>query len=125
MTDRKQELIAESQSEAQREASELAAALVDMEEPAALTMKSVVAAVRASAQGRVYDSDYELRKAMREAGAYVSRERIKVQGRRQYVVYNPAMADMLRQVDPGDKATMREMLRQAVIEPGHLLGETM
>jgi hypothetical protein len=62
---------------------------------------------------------------MRDAGAYVSRERIKVQGRLQYVVYNPAMADMLREVDPGDKATMREMLRQAVIEPGRLLGETM
>jgi hypothetical protein len=125
MTDRKLELIAESQSEAQREAAELAAALADMEEPAVLTMKSVIAAVRASAQGRVYDSDHELRKAMRDAGAYVSRERVKVQGRLQYVVYNPPMADLLREVAHGDKARMREMLRQAVIEPGRLLGETM
>jgi hypothetical protein len=88
MTERKKELIASSRSEGQQEAVELAAAMNRFESPVAMTMKEIVAWVRQSSQGTVYDSDLELRKAMKESGVHWLDERMLVGKRLQYVAIN-------------------------------------
>ena len=122
MTERKKELISGSRSEAQREAVEIAHALIDRQEPVALAMKSIVAAVRASSQGIVYDSDYELRKAMIDVGAIASRKRIKIHGRMQQVIYNRAMAELLSSLPEELHA---EEIRKHLKEPSSIMEGSM
>jgi len=91
MTERKREMIEGSRSEAQQEAAALAEALKDLERPAGLLIKDVVGWVRQHAQGRVFDSDYELRRSMVDCGLTAWQKRVKVGGRLQYVVINDAL----------------------------------
>jgi hypothetical protein len=96
MTERKREMIEGSRSEAQVEAVAVAEALRDHHGAAAITIKDVVGWVRARAQGRVFDSDYELRKAMADAGLTPWQKRIKVHGRLQYVMLNDKLLDIVQ-----------------------------
>lgn len=95
MTVRKRELIEGSRSEAQHEAAALAEELASMDRPAGYSMKSVVLAVRERVQGRVHDTDYQLRKTMLACGLKVAPARIRVDGRLQYVLVNRALWDMV------------------------------
>lgn len=101
MTSRKQEMIEGSRSEAQKEAVALAEAVVEQSGPTALLIKDVVEWVRGQSQGKVFDTDYEIRKAMVDIGMVVYEKRIKVAGRLQYVLMNPKLADLvLQEGDP-------------------------
>jgi hypothetical protein len=102
MTERKKEMIEGSRSDAQREAAALAEVLKDKKEPRALMIKDVVGWVRASTQGRVFDSDYELRKVMQDVGVRCWPRRIKVAGRLQHAVVNDALWDALSRAE-GDE----------------------
>jgi hypothetical protein len=107
MTERKRELIEGSRSEAQQEAAALAETLKDSPEPAALLLKDAVAWVKGSVEGRVFDSDYELRRSMTDAGARVWGERIKAHGRLQHALLNDALFDLCQRAeDP--KGLIRE-----------------
>lgn len=119
MTERKREMIDGSRSEAQAEAAALATCLVDRDKPAAMVIKDVVGWVRQSSQGRVFDSDYELRKAMQEAGAKLWPNRIKVSGRLQYALVNDAMWDKMSRLDPDANAT--EALKEGIVKPSELM----
>lgn len=88
MTGRKKELIEGSRTDGQIEAVRLAETINMMEEPVAVAMKDIVSFVRGSVQGKVYDSDLELRKAMKEAGCIVAPARVKLFGMMQYVILN-------------------------------------
>ncbi len=88
MTEQKEEMILGSRSDAQREAVALAEAAEDYGEPIALAMKDVVTHVRGASQGIVYDTDYELKKAMIESGMVALPRRLKLFGRMDYVVMN-------------------------------------
>lgn len=88
LTNRKQELIASSRTEAQAEAHALAEAMMGADGPVAMAMKEVVAWVRSASQGKVHDTDYELRKAMKSAGATVYSKRFNIGGRMQYIILN-------------------------------------
>ena len=90
MTERKKELILASRTEGQQEAAELAEAINRYREPVVLSMKDIVAWVRQSVQGKMYDSDLEIRKAMRECGAMWYEERFLVGGRLQLATMNKA-----------------------------------
>jgi len=101
MTERKRELIEGSRSEAQLEAAALAEQLKDMGRPAALLIKDVVGWARNTVQGRVFDSDYELRRVMIETGVFSWPKRLKVNGRFQYAVVNDELRDLCqRSEDP-------------------------
>jgi hypothetical protein len=99
MTDRKREMIEGSRSEAQQEAAALAEALKNVGRPAGLLIKDVVGWARAHVQGRVFDTDYELRRAMVECGLFPWPKRIKVGGRLQYAVINPMLLDLAQRAD--------------------------
>lgn len=96
MTERKKELIIASRTEGQQEAAELAEAINRHPEPVVLTMKDVVAWVRSSVQGKVYDTDLELRKAMKEGGAVWYEERLLIGGRLQLATMNKNAYESLK-----------------------------
>lgn len=99
MTERKREMIEGSRSEAQQEAAALAEQLKELGRPAGLLIKDVVGWARTHVQGRVFDSDYELRRAMVECGLCAWQKRIKVHGRLQYVVINSELLDLAQRAD--------------------------
>jgi hypothetical protein len=115
MTSRKRELIEGSRSEGQREAAELASVLAAESKLAAYAMKAVVSAVRNAVQGRVFDSDYELRKAMTDVGVRVFKRRIKIGQRMQYAIINDALAAALERAATENEEN--EMIRSALINP--------
>lgn len=88
MTSRKRELIEGSRTDAQIEAVRLAEAINMMDKPVSLSMKDIVGWVRAQVQGKVFDTDLELRKAMKEVGCKVAPGRVKMFGMLQYVILN-------------------------------------
>lgn len=96
MTGRKLEMIEGSRSEAQKEAVAIAESVRDLDAPICLLMKDVVNWVRIQAQGRIFDTDYEIRRAMTDAGLHAYPKRIKVAGRLQYVIMNSAMRGMVQ-----------------------------
>lgn len=120
MTERKREMIEGSRSDAQKEAAAIAGVLMDLGQPAAVTIKDVVTWVRSNAQGRVFDSDYELRKAMIDEGAVVWRQRIKVAGRLQYLILNEKAVDVVQRSE--DQAAE---LRKMIVRVGSIMEGTM
>ena len=99
MTERKREMIEGSRSEAQQEAAALAEALKDLGRPAGVLIKDVVGWARNHAQGRVFDTDYELRRSMVDCGLTAWQKRIKVYGRLHYVVVNSLLLDLAQRAD--------------------------
>ena len=116
LTARKKEMIEGSRSEAQAEAASIAEALCAMERPAALAMKDIVGAIRSGVQGKVFDSDYELRKTMAVCGAHIVKDRIRVHGRLQYVIANGALKRLLLNSD-----NEQELVSTHLIKPADLL----
>jgi hypothetical protein len=117
MTRRKEELIDGSRSEAQREVAGLAEAVVNEEKPVALLMKEVIAWVRNQVQGRVFDSDYELRKTMVEVGLKVFPERVKIHGMMHYVIMNDLLFDLVMRIeDENEKRSRLNVIREHVIK---------
>jgi hypothetical protein len=100
MTERKKELIASSRTEGQQEAAVLSEALLRHPEPAVLAMKDVVEWVRSSVQGRVHDTDLELRKAMKEVGARWFEEKFLISGRQQMAAMNEAALEEVKKIYP-------------------------
>lgn len=109
MTERKREMIEGSRSEAQQEAAAVAETLKELDRPAGLLIKDVVGWCRAHVQGRVFDTDYELRRAMVECGLMAWPKRIKIHGRLQYVVVNPQLLDAAQR-SQDQMGTIREAL---------------
>ena len=121
MTARKKELIEGSRSEGQREAIELAQGLASLGRPAALGMKAIVESIRQGTQGRVHDTDYELRKAMREVGIHQFHSRIRFQGRLQYVMMNSELNAMVSEAP----AREEELLRGHSCNPSEIVEPSM
>lgn len=122
MTSQKQELIEGSRSEAQEEAAALAQMLLDYDRPAAILIKDVVGWVRGSVQGKVFDSDYELRRAMTAVGVVAFRERLKFNGRTQHVMMNQKLWGEIAGLKPEEQ---RERVKKCVIKAGSLMEERM
>jgi len=121
MTERKKELIVASRTEGQQEAAELAEALNRREEPVVLTMKDIVGWVRQAVQGKVYDSDLELRKAMKESGAIWYDERFLIGGRLQLAAMNKSAYEQLK-----NNHSMKVIKNAAsLIRPAEISGEEL
>jgi len=122
MTERKREMIEGSRSEAQAEAVALAECLKDCNAPAALAIKDIVGWVRSTSQGRVFDSDYELRKAMVEAGVKHWPQRVKIYGRLQTVLVNDALWDKVQRAEPDEHLSL---IRAHTVKPNELMEPQM
>lgn len=120
MTERKREMIEGSRSEAQQEATALAGMMNELGRPGALLIKDVVGWVRAHVQGKVYDTDYELRRAMVEAGMWPYGKRVKVNGRLQYVVMNTALKDLVQRADDPLEAIRTSLVKAGEVMEGQL-----
>lgn len=120
MTERKREMIEGSRSEAQQEAAAIADSLKEFGRPAGLLIKDVVGWARANVQGRVYDTDYELRRAMVECGLTAWQKRIKVGGRLQYAVINPELLDLAQRADEPMEAIRENIVKVSDIMQGEM-----
>jgi len=132
MTDRKKEMIKGSRSEAQAEAAALAEGMENYgsEEggvvgglPVALAMKDIVRWVRNSAQGRVFDSDLDLRKAMLQEGVKEYLGQIKFQKRMQYILINSVLAAEIERIE--NPVESRERVRDCIKKPQEILESEM
>jgi len=118
MTERKKDMIEGSRSEAQGEAAALAEMLKDREEPSALFIKDVSSWAKATIQGRMFDSDYELRRTMTECGITCWKRRFKVHGRWQYALINATLERALEGLGDAEAAAM---IRKVAIKPIELM----
>lgn len=121
MTERKMEMIEGSRSEAQAEATAIAETLKDAERPMAVLIKDVVGWCRDHVQGRVFDTDYELRRAMTDAGAVAWQKRIKVGGRLQYAIINSKLLDLIQR-NPDDE---NKLIRDNVVKVMDIMQQEM
>jgi hypothetical protein len=120
MTDRKREMIEGSRSEAQQEAAAIAETLKDLGKPAAVLIKDVVGWVRAHVQGRVFDTDYELRRAMCDAGLVAWQKRVKVHGRLQYAVLNQELVGIVQHAEDPLAAIRDALVKVSDIMDGEM-----
>lgn len=131
MTKMKEEMIAESRSEAQHAVHELGAALAAMPQPIAVAMKDVVqwvrAIVKSRGEERIYDTDYELRKAMKSAGVFVHEDRIKIGGWLQHVILNRAAVNLIASLpaSKSDKSSIAGLLREIIRPSAELIAGEM
>ena len=111
MTRRKRELIESSRSSAQTEAAAYAEQLVNLDKPAGLVLKEVIFAIRDKVQGKVFDSDYEIRKAMTETGARFIDKKITVHGRSQYIIVNDKLLKLWDEKGRDDAAIVINLIK--------------
>lgn len=122
MTERKSEMIDGSRSEAQREAAAIAEAVKSHEKPIAIILKDVVGWCRQSSQGRIFDTDYEIRKAMVDIGLIVHPKRIKVGQRLEYLLMNERLRDEIQRC-PAE--VQNDMLRKSIVKCNSIMGAEM
>jgi hypothetical protein len=122
MTERKKEMIRGSRTEAQDEAVALADAAMRRKNPIFLPMREIVNWVRAQAQSKVFDSDYELRKAMQDAGMKCSKARVYVNGRAQHVLMNYAGFELISGLDAKEA---KEKVRENSIKANEVMENDM
>ncbi|MCJ2053703.1 primase-helicase family protein [Methylobacterium sp. J-070] len=119
MTARKEDMIAGSRSDAQAEAAAIAEAVRDLARPAAVALKEVIDFIKGGASGRVFDTDYELRRTMTGCGLAVLPERVKIGGRRLYILVNAAMSAELAELT--NDGAIAAMVREKKVAPGDVL----
>jgi hypothetical protein len=123
MTDRKTELIEGSRSEAQKEALALAEAMNESREPLAIMNKEMIEWVKTSTNQRIFDTDYELRRAMAEGGVKVFDKRIKFNSRLDYALMNARLQDDVRRTD--DEFEKTKFIRAAAKRPSEIMAGGM
>jgi hypothetical protein len=125
MTARKREMIEGSRSEAQAEAAAIAEVLLDMGKPAGVLMKDVTGWVNNAVRGTVYDSDYELRRAMTDCGLRAWPKRVKVLGRLQYVVVNRELWTLASAMQKQSDREALNLLREHTLRCQDFMQEQM
>ena len=119
MTQRKHESIIESQSEAEREVGDLAAMMEETEESVALTMREIRSWLQQQCKERIYENDYEIRRAMRQRGVSQYGARMKIDGRSQYVIINSKLGQALEKIEVEEEK--RKLIRESVKPPHEIL----
>lgn len=122
MTERKRDLIKNSRSDAQQEVAALAESVTDGGVEVAFAMKDIVEWCKATIKGRVFDSDYDLRKTMKEMGMVIYERRFKVGGRLQYVILSPALKLKSQKLD---EAAEMDLIKSNLKKPGEIFDISM
>lgn len=120
MTERKREMIEGSRSEAQQEAVACADILINLDRPAALLIKDVVGWCKNHVDGKVWDTDYEIRRAMCDAGLTAWQKRIKVGGRLQYALINDKLKSECQRTDEPIKK-----IREHIVKCNEIMESSM
>ncbi len=120
MTEKKKEIIEESRSEAQQEAIAFSRAIIASENPIAIAMKSMMNLLRLQVDGRVYDSEHEIKQTMSDAGVKVWPKRITIAGRSQYIIMNKTLYD---KCNPLEDAEASKLIRFFIKEPSQIIEE--
>jgi hypothetical protein len=123
MTDRKKEYIADSRSDAEKEVSELGRELASLEQPAGLCMSAIQQWAKMTSGGRIFETDMELRRVMKETGVEQFKTKVKVGGRLQVILMN---AHLTAAVDAeGDLLKKAIIIREHLKSPNDILGSLM
>ena len=116
----KQKLIAESRSEAQQELADFCEAVGADGAQIFVAMKELVAWLKQKVGGRMFDTEYELRKVAAQYGWWTWPERVKIGSQSQTVLGSPGLKDWEKRFrienEEGQK-TMRESMRKLLISP--------
>ena len=116
MTKRKADLIEGSMTEAQKEVTDLARAMENSDQLVAVAMKDVENWAKQAVKGRMYDSEYDLRKALKanRGVKQYERGRLYVGGRLQYVIVNiPLYEAYMNMSDEEAKALVLKSMKAA------------
>lgn len=122
MTERKKDMIAGSRTDAQIEVAALAEAAQRSAKPIVFTMKEVELWAINQIQGKMFDSPYDLRKAMKECGMVPSRSRIFVQKRLQHVILNAAAFELIKGMDEKEA---QEATKGMIVKPDEVMEGAM
>lgn len=122
MTDLKRQMIKDSRSDAQQELADLCEAVTIDDELVAMAMKEVVSWLKAK-QGRIFDTDYELRKTAIEMGWSVFDKRIKVGAQMQYVLLSPALKT--KEADAIANGKANEVIKKYMKHPSELIQDNL
>lgn len=121
MTKRKTETIEESKSRAQQEVEALAETICMVAAPVSVTMGDIKEWLEANIKEKIFDSDHELRKAMKSAGVVFYSERVRVNGKQQYIALN-SPATVTLAAEP-DKIKQYDLIRTMNKTPTSILME--
>ena len=126
MTQRKRELIEGSRTDAQREAHALAEAATNFGDHVAISMKEITVFVQESVRGKIFDTDYELRKSMKDGGMRQWDQRLKINGRLQHLMLTIETYQEAKRLaaEEGDAAASA-FLRSSVRKPNDILSPEM
>jgi Family of unknown function (DUF5906) len=97
-TQTKDDIIEGSMSQAQSEAVNVATTMADEPGPVAILMSDLRGYVKRNSDEKMFDNDYELRKVMLKRGVKQYEPRLKVAGKREYVLYNMALSSELEKL---------------------------
>lgn len=126
MTGMKMEMIEGSRSEAQKELIDLCQAIKDEEISVAFSMREVKAwLIERPTIGRLFDTDYELRRAVKDIHWGQLNRRIKIAGQLQYVLLSPQLMRDLRNEKFKNDADENAFVRQRLNHPANMTQEAM
>lgn len=123
MTERKKELVTSSRTNGQTEANDLALAM--NREPTALVvaMKEVKGWVEMSIKEKLWDTDLQIRKAMKDAGIYWTVDRYVLGNRLQYAGLNETAVEAAKKAFPIRLEGMNIVLKKSDAETPDKIGE--
>lgn len=125
MTKLKQQMIEDSRSPAASEFAALCDHIRTEEIECVLAMKDITAWVKNQVDGKVYDTDYELRKIAQQYGFAVGDRRIKVGSKMQYILISPAFQTGDRFNKSKRTVKNSSVLRENLVTPGSIMEESM
>jgi hypothetical protein len=124
MTERKREMIDGSRSEHQLEATRLATLMIELGRPAAIAMGHVMIHCRGILQDKMYDTQYELRKAMTDAGLiFLKEKRTKINGSAEYILVNKELNEKFNKIECSSEKN--QLIRAHVVLPKDLKDEKL
>ena len=109
MTGAKDQLIAESMSDAGKALYDLGTAIAEDPRPIAVAMSDAIRWLREDRTINVRETEHELRKALKRSGLRQMEKQIKVNGRMSRLLYNQQLANVAAEADRGDHAAMQSM----------------
>ena len=114
VTDRKREMIEDGRSEAQAEAVALAQKMNGLVEPVSIGYRDIKHWLQSQVRGgKIFDSDQELRRAMKDVGVVFSTKRISLDGREQALAMNKALISELKGLtDEAERVKMAKGFRK-------------
>jgi len=120
---RKQEMIEDGMSEAQTTVAMLAKAANALDYPIAIGFRNIKHWLPQVGISKIFDSDQELRKAMKEQGVRFSDKRISLGGFEQSLMMNKCLVDRLEEIT--DKNERIKVAKGFNKMPEEIIGETM